>query len=134
MQACNRERVMLASYPVCRDRTRAVVSQISEQSVVTVFAGESEGSGIVCRTGGVIVTNAHVVGASREVQTDAAISPGNSGDALVNRQGLVVGINEAYILPSDGAVSLGFAIPAATVYDIVDELRPTAVPVIPSSG
>lgn len=56
------------------------------------------------------------------IQTDASISPGNSGGALVDGQGRVVGVNEAYIPPSAGAVSLGFAIPAATVTDVVDEL------------
>jgi len=56
------------------------------------------------------------------LQTDAAISPGNSGGALVNGRGEIVGINEAYIPPSSGAVSLGFAIPSTTVVDIVGQL------------
>jgi serine protease DegQ len=56
------------------------------------------------------------------IQTDAAISPGNSGGALVGPDGRVVGINVAYIPPAAGAVSLGFAIPAPTVSDVVDEL------------
>jgi serine protease DegQ len=56
------------------------------------------------------------------LQTDAAISPGNSGGALVNGRGQIVGINEAYIPPSSGAVSLGFAIPSTTVVDIVGQL------------
>jgi serine protease Do len=56
------------------------------------------------------------------IQVDAAISPGNSGGALLDAQGRVIGINEAYLPPSTGAVSLGFAIPAATAVDIADQL------------
>jgi S1-C subfamily serine protease len=59
------------------------------------------------------------------IQTDAAISPGNSGGALVNAAGEVVGLSEAYIPPQAGAVSLGFAIPAATVIDVADQLQRT---------
>jgi serine protease DegQ len=57
------------------------------------------------------------------VQTDAPISPGNSGGAVANAQGEVVGISEAYIPPQAGAVALGFAIPAATAVDIGEQLR-----------
>jgi serine protease DegQ len=56
------------------------------------------------------------------IQTDAAISPGNSGGALVNAEGAVVGINVAYLPPSGGAVSIGFAIPAETVRNVVEQL------------
>lgn len=56
------------------------------------------------------------------IQTDASISPGNSGGALFDEQGRVIGINEAYIPPSAGAVSLGFAIPSATVLDVAEQL------------
>jgi serine protease DegQ len=56
------------------------------------------------------------------VQTDAAISPGNSGGALVNGRGEVVGINVAYIPPEQGAVAIGFAIPGATAVDVVGQL------------
>ena len=56
------------------------------------------------------------------IQTDAPISPGNSGGALVNEYGVVVGINEAYIPPSQGAVSIGFATPAPTVTYVVNQL------------
>jgi serine protease Do len=56
------------------------------------------------------------------IQTDASISPGNSGGALLDAQGRVVGINEAYIPPAAGAVSLGFAIPSATALDVANQL------------
>jgi serine protease DegQ len=56
------------------------------------------------------------------MQTDAPISPGNSGGALVDGDGRVIGINVAYIPPAGGAVSLGFAIPGRTVVDIVEQL------------
>ncbi|MDV3134266.1 S1C family serine protease [Mycobacterium sp. 29Ha] len=56
------------------------------------------------------------------IQTDASISPGNSGGALLDTQGRVVGINEAYIPPAAGAVSIGFAIPSATVLDVAEQL------------
>ncbi len=43
------------------------------------------------------------------MQTDAPISPGNSGGAVIDGQGKVVGMSEAYIPPSAGAVAIGFA-------------------------
>ncbi len=56
------------------------------------------------------------------IQVDAAISPGNSGGALLDGAGRVIGINEAYLPPATGAVSLGFAIPAATAVDVAEQL------------
>jgi serine protease DegQ len=56
------------------------------------------------------------------IQTDAAISPGNSGGALVGGDGRVIGINVAYIPPQARAVAIGFAIPASTVIDVVEQL------------
>ncbi|MDQ3889541.1 MAG: trypsin-like peptidase domain-containing protein [Actinomycetota bacterium] len=56
------------------------------------------------------------------IQTDAAISPGNSGGALVDAGGRVIGINVAYIPPEARAVSIGFAIPSPVVRDIVPQL------------
>ncbi len=56
------------------------------------------------------------------IQTDAPISPGNSGGALVNSGSEVVGLNVAYLPGMTGAVSIGFAIPAPTVTSVVDQL------------
>ncbi|MDR7300529.1 S1C family serine protease [Haloactinomyces albus] len=60
------------------------------------------------------------------IQTDAAISPGSSGGALVSGNAKVVGINELYLPPGQtGAVSIGFAIPSATVVDVVEQILRT---------
>ena len=55
------------------------------------------------------------------LQTDAAINQGNSGGALVNAEGKVIGINSAK-LAANGVEGMGFAIPINTVRTIVDEL------------
>jgi S1-C subfamily serine protease len=56
------------------------------------------------------------------IQTDAAIYPGNSGGALVNLQGHLVGINTAFIGASKANPGLGFAIPLKMVRAIVDQI------------
>ena len=69
------------------------------------------------------------------IQTDAAISPGNSGGALVDRDGNIMGVNVAYLPPGEtGAVNLGFAIPADTAVSIADQLIETGEVTTPYLG
>ncbi len=53
------------------------------------------------------------------IQTDAAINPGNSGGALVDMDGLLVGINTAIFSKSGGSHGIGFAIPSNMVQLVV---------------
>lgn len=54
------------------------------------------------------------------LQTDAAVNPGNSGGALVNTRGELVGINTAIFSRSGGSNGIGFAIPSEMVKRVVD--------------
>lgn len=67
-------------------------------------------------------------GLSGLLQTDAPINSGNSGGALVDMSGDVVGINVAIATAGDstGSVGLGFAIPADTVTTVVRQLEARA--------
>ena len=56
------------------------------------------------------------------IQTDASINQGNSGGALVNLNGELVGINTAIIPPSGGNVGIGFAIPSNMVKSLTSQL------------
>lgn len=56
------------------------------------------------------------------IQTDAAINAGNSGGALVNAYGDLVGINTAYYRQQASAEGIGFAIPAATAKAVLDQI------------
>ena len=69
------------------------------------------------------------------IQTDAAISPGNSGGALVNEEAQVVGVNAAYLPPGQtGAVNIGFAIPAPTAISVADQIIETGQATHPYLG
>jgi serine protease Do len=69
------------------------------------------------------------------IQTDAAISPGNSGGALADRNSKVIGINVAYLPPAQtGAVNLGFAIPSDTAVSVADQLIEKGEVTIPYLG
>ncbi len=57
------------------------------------------------------------------IQTDAAVNPGNSGGALVNLRGELVGINTAIASPSGTFAGYSFAVPATLVEKVVTDLR-----------
>ncbi|WDE12589.1 Do family serine endopeptidase [Thalassomonas haliotis] len=56
------------------------------------------------------------------IQTDAAINSGNSGGALVNLRGELIGINTAIIGPNGGNVGIGFAIPSNMMNNLAKQI------------
>ena len=56
------------------------------------------------------------------LQTDAAINRGNSGGALVNTSGELIGINSQILSPSGGNIGIGFAIPSNMAKAVMDQL------------
>ncbi|GAB3265924.1 S1C family serine protease [Kineosporia babensis] len=102
--------------------TTGIVSALDRP--VTTSASESQSS--AGDSGTPVVTNA--------IQTDAAVNPGNSGGALVNAQGQLIGINSSIATLSQssgfgqqsssqsGSIGLGFAIPVDQVKDITNQL------------
>lgn len=57
------------------------------------------------------------------IQTDAAINAGNSGGALVNASGELVGINTAALAQDPGTEGIGFAIPVDLVRGVVEQIK-----------
>jgi Do/DeqQ family serine protease len=56
------------------------------------------------------------------IQTDAPINQGNSGGALVNTRGQLIGINSQILSPSGGNIGIGFAIPANMARDVMQQI------------
>ena len=112
---------------------------------MAVAAGSPSGfestvtSGIVSGTGREVP--AQLTGGRQEsslvdlIQTDAAISPGNSGGALADRDGRIIGINVAYLPPQQtGAENIGFAIPSNTATSVADQIIANGEAVHPYLG
>jgi len=57
------------------------------------------------------------------LQTDAPINQGNSGGALVNANGELVGINSQILTPTGGNIGLGFAIPSNMAREVMGQLK-----------
>ncbi|MEM7254908.1 MAG: Do family serine endopeptidase [Pseudomonadota bacterium] len=81
--------------------------------------GQTVTSGIVSALGR---SGLGIQGFEDFIQTDASINVGNSGGALVNLRGELVGINTAILAPNGGNVGIGFAIPSNMTMSIVNEL------------
>jgi serine protease Do len=56
------------------------------------------------------------------IQTDAPINQGNSGGALVNTRGELIGINSQILSPSGGNIGIGFAIPSNMAKNVMEQL------------
>lgn len=76
--------------------------------------------GIVSATGRSLL---NLVTFENFIQTDAAINAGNSGGALVNSHGELVGINTAVLAQDPGTEGIGFAIPIDLVRGVVEQIK-----------
>jgi serine protease DegQ len=56
------------------------------------------------------------------IQTDAAVNPGNSGGALVDTNGSLIGINTAIYSQSGGSMGIGFAIPVSLARNVMEQI------------
>ncbi|WP_338561252.1 serine endoprotease DegP [Erwinia sp. E_sp_B04_7] len=81
--------------------------------------GETVTSGIVSALGR---SGLNVENYENFIQTDAAINRGNSGGALVNLNGELIGINTAILAPDGGNIGIGFAIPSTMVKNLTAQM------------
>ena len=82
--------------------------------------GQTVTSGIVSALGRAGINNANY---EDFIQTDAAINRGNSGGALVDMEGNLIGINTAIISGDGGSNGIGFAVPADMVASVMEHLK-----------
>jgi Do/DeqQ family serine protease len=80
-------------------------------------------AGIVSAKGRSLGLNEGAYSIESFIQTDAALNMGNSGGALVNTKGLLVGITSAIISPSGAYAGNSFAIPVTIVKKVVNDLK-----------
>ena len=81
--------------------------------------GQTVTSGII---GALARSSLNIENYENFIQTDAAINSGNSGGALVNLNGELIGINTAIYGPNGGNVGIGFAIPINMANNVISQL------------
>ena len=81
--------------------------------------GQTATSGIVSALGR---SGLNLEGLENFIQTDASINRGNSGGALLNLNGELIGINTAILAPGGGSVGIGFAIPSNMAQTLAQQL------------
>jgi serine protease Do/serine protease DegQ len=87
--------------------------------------GQTVTMGIVSAKGRSVGILDEVAGYESFIQTDAAINMGNSGGALVDAKGRLVGINSAILSPSRGNIGIGFAVPINLASTVMHSLIET---------
>lgn len=87
--------------------------------------GQTVTMGIVSAKGRNVRILEDVGGYEDFIQTDAAINVGNSGGALIDARGRLIGINSAILSPSRGNIGIGFAIPVNLARFIMNSLVET---------
>ncbi|TYL43298.1 MULTISPECIES: serine endoprotease DegP [Dickeya] len=81
--------------------------------------GETATSGIISALGR---SGLNIENYEDFIQTDAAINRGNSGGALVNLNGELIGLNTAILAPGGGNIGIGFAIPSNIVKNLINQI------------
>jgi len=81
--------------------------------------GQTATSGIISALGR---SGLNLEGLENFIQTDASINRGNSGGALLNLNGELIGINTAILAPGGGSIGIGFAIPSNTAQTLATQL------------
>jgi serine protease Do/serine protease DegQ len=87
--------------------------------------GQTVTMGIISATGRKVGILDDVQGYEDFIQTDAAINQGNSGGALIDARGRLIGINSAILSNSQGNIGIGFAIPINLANTIMHSLIET---------
>jgi serine protease DegQ len=123
--------------------TDLAVLQVSNASLPSITFGDADG----LRVGDVVLAIGNPFGVGQTVtmgivsalgrnqlgintfenfiQTDAAINPGNSGGALIDTAGNLIGINTAIYSRSGGSLGIGFAIPASSARQVMEQIVAT---------